>query len=75
MNLRLMLGILGKLLIGYSLTMFLPLSIAALSKDSSFMAFLISSLATGLTGVLMLYWRKSSGRMGVREGFAIVAAA
>lgn len=76
MNVPLVLGILGRLLTAYSLAMSIPLIMAALSKESSLSAFILSVIITGLAGIiLMRCYKLSTLKMGVREGFAIVAAA
>lgn len=75
MNVRLVLGILGKLLTVYTLAMFIPLMIALVLKESSLIAFAFSTLVTGSTGIfLMNRCKLSELKFGVREGFAIVAA-
>lgn len=76
MNVPLVLGILGRLLTAYSLAMSIPLIIAAFNKEYSLKAFILSVIITGLAGmILMRRYKLSNLKMGVREGFAIVAAA
>lgn len=76
MNFRLVLGILGRLLVAYSVTMLIPLAVALFNKESSLSAFIFSILITGITGGILIRSRNLSVvKMGIREGFAIVAAA
>lgn len=76
MNYSLVQGILGRLLIGYSLTMLVPLILAFFSKESSQWALLLSLVITACIGLLMYRFRESTdGKMGIRESFVIVAGA
>ena len=75
MNVKLVLGILGRLLTVYALTMAVPLTVSAFCADTSWRAFFITILITGLSGLIMMIRGSQSGRMGLREGFFIVAAA
>lgn len=76
MNFPLVLGIIGRLLNAYTFAMGVPLIYAFLNKDSSLSAFIISIIITGFTGIILMQQQKpSQGKMGIREGFAIVAAA
>ncbi len=76
MNVPLVLGILGRLLAAYSLAMSVPLIMAAFNQEYSLSAFILSVIITGLAGItLMRRYKLTNLKMGVREGFAIVAAA
>lgn len=76
MNYPLVLGILGRLLIAYAAAMLVPLALAAFNMESSLSAFILSILITGVLGILLMQQQKpTAGKMGIREGFAIVAAA
>ena len=75
MNIRLIERILGKLLIAYAGSMCVPLLMAVFLRETSFIPLLISILITSVTGIILLTVGKTQGRVGVREGFAIVAGA
>jgi trk system potassium uptake protein len=76
MNFPIVLGFLGRLLVGYSITMSIPMILAAFKKESSLSAFILSMLASGVIGLFLWRQQKPTHRktMGVREGYAIVAA-
>lgn len=75
MNFPLVLGILGRLLIAYTVAMAVPLTMAAVNQDSSLSAFTLSLIITGFFGILLMQQKPTTESMGIREGFAIVAAA
>ncbi|MGI1657862.1 MAG: TrkH family potassium uptake protein [Desulfitobacterium sp.] len=76
MNYSLVRGIVGRLLIGYALTMLIPFILAVFNRESSSSAFLLSLTITASLGFLMYRLRESTeGKMGIRESFVIVAGA
>lgn len=76
MDVSLILGILGKLLTAYSFAMFIPLAIALFLKESSIIAFIITIMMTGITGVFLnRYFKPKQLKFGIRESFVIVAGA
>lgn len=76
MNFRLVFGTIGKLLILFTMTMSIPLVVAIINKEPSLFALILSIIVTGVIGLLLMHQQKEiSKKMGVREGFAIVAAA
>lgn len=73
MNWGLIRTILGKLLVAYGSVMFLPALAALYYQEKAFISFLSAAGLTGLLGFVFLYKHSSRpGRMGVREGYAIV---
>ncbi|MEM5818502.1 MAG: TrkH family potassium uptake protein, partial [Desulfitobacterium hafniense] len=76
MNYSLVQGIVGRLLMGYALTMFVPLVLAAFKNEDSTWAFLLTLLITACLGAAMVYFRKpTQEKMSIRESFVIVGGA
>ncbi|SHN87299.1 TrkH family potassium uptake protein [Desulfitobacterium chlororespirans] len=76
MNYSLVQGIVGRLLMGYALTMFVPLVLAAFKNENSMWAFLLTLLITACLGAAMVYFRKpTQEKMSIRESFVIVGGA
>ncbi|MFZ3131510.1 MAG: TrkH family potassium uptake protein [Desulfosporosinus sp.] len=75
MNFRLIESVLGKLLLIYAAIMGIPLSCALICKEASTGPFLFTIALTGAVGFVLTKHGLKDGRMGIREGFAIVSAA
>ncbi|WP_018211616.1 TrkH family potassium uptake protein [Desulfitobacterium hafniense] len=76
MNYSLVQGIVGRLLIGYAATMFIPLVLAFFKDESSKWAFLLTLFMTVSLAAAMVYFRKpSQEKMSIRESFVIVGGA
>lgn len=75
MNLRLIERILGWLLLVYGAIMGIPFFCAIIGRATSSMPFLFTIVLTGIIGFVFIRHGSKEGRMGVREGFAIVSGA
>lgn len=76
MNVPVISGLLGRLLIVYAGVMCIPLILAVSLGEWSMPSFLISVLITGIPGIfLMLQSKLADMKIGVREAFAAVAGA
>jgi len=75
MNFRLIESVLGWLLLVYAAIMGIPFFCALLEKESSSVPFLITIALTGVVGFVLTKHGHKEGRMGIREGFAIVSGA
>ena len=75
MNTRLLENVLGKLLLIYVAIMSIPLCCAFIGKEPSTVPFLLTILLTGIVGLALTFHGSKEGRMGIREGFAIVTEA
>src|SRR5665648_8119 len=75
MNFRLIERVLGWLVLVYAAIMGIPFFCALLWKESSGMPFLFTIALTGVVGFVLTGHGRREGRMGIREGFAIVAGA
>ena len=75
MNFRLIESVLGWLLLVYAAIMGIPLFCALLGKEPSTVPFLFTIALTGIVGFILTYHGRKEGRMGIREGFAIVSGA
>jgi len=68
-------NILGRLMIAYAGFMGIPLVVALVWREGSMLSFLMSIVVTLVLGLGLLTHGQKDGRMGVREGFVIVASA
>lgn len=68
-------NILGRLMVAYAAFMGAPLLVALIRHEGSILAFLISIIVTLISGVILVAHGQKDGRMGLREGFVIVAGA
>jgi len=75
MNYSLVEGILGRLMVAYAAFMGAPLLVSLIWQEKSVLAFLISIVVTLILGVILVAHGAKDGRMGLREGFVIVAGA
>ena len=75
MNYLLVENILGRLMIAYAGFMGIPLIVALICREGSVPSFLLSIIVTFVLGILLIIHGQKDGRMGVREGFVIVAGA
>lgn len=75
MNFRLIERVLGWLLLVFAAIMGIPCVFALLKKEPSSMPFLYTIALTGIVGFILTSHGRKEGRMGVREGFAIVSGA
>lgn len=75
MGTRIVARLLGKLLGVYALFMVIPLLCAIIWREPVYSSFLGSVVATGALGALLYYFGEHPGRIGIREGFLIVAGA
>jgi len=75
MNFRLIESVLGWLLLIYAAIMGIPIICALLWKEPSTVPFLITIALTSVVGFVLTYHGHKEGRMGLREGFAIVSGA
>ncbi|SDI36373.1 TrkH family potassium uptake protein [Desulfosporosinus hippei] len=75
MNYSLVENILGRLMISFSGFMVIPFLVALIWQEGSVLAFVLSIIITLVMGLILLAYGKKDGRMGVREGFVIVAGA
>lgn len=76
MNIPVILGLLGRLLVVYACTMSIPLILALALEEVSRMAFLLSMFLTLITGIVFAWQAKLTDmKIGVREAFATVVGA
>ncbi|MFA6808466.1 MAG: TrkH family potassium uptake protein [Eubacteriales bacterium] len=75
MNMLLLEAIWGRLLTAYGIFMCIPLSIAIINRESSIIAFVASAGLSCFIGILFMAHGRIKGRMGAREGFAVVGGA
>lgn len=76
MNLPVILGVLGRLLVLYAGAMCIPMILAIALGEWSSTSFLLSGLITGIPGFLLIKrFKTPEMKMGVREAFAVVAGA
>ncbi|GAB6153919.1 TrkH family potassium uptake protein [Desulfosporosinus burensis] len=75
MNYSLVEDILGRLMLAYATFMGAPLLVSLIWKEGSVPAFLLSIIVTLVLGISLVAHGKKDGRMGLREGFVIVAGA
>lgn len=68
-------NILGRLMVAYAAFMGAPLLVALIWHEGSILSFLISISITLISGVILVAHGQKDGRMGLREGFVIVAGA
>ncbi|HBV87840.1 MAG TPA: hypothetical protein DEF42_14560 [Desulfosporosinus sp.] len=68
-------NILGRLMIAYAGFMGIPFLVALVWQEGSMLSFLLSIIITLVVGLILLAYGQKDGRMGVREGFVIVAGA
>jgi len=68
-------NILGRLMIAYAGFMVLPFLVAVIWQERSLLAFLFSIIVILVIGLGLLIHGQKDGRMGVREGYVIVAGA
>lgn len=73
MKLRLIIGMLGRLLIAFSLFMLLPLFYAVAYSEFSQVAFLVTVIMACLTGLSMIKIGVNDGHIGIREGYLVVS--
>jgi len=75
MNFRYLESVLGRLLLVFAAIMGIPLFYALLEKEPSLVPFLFTIALTGVVGFVLTIHGRKEGRMGIREGFAIVSGA
>ncbi|HBW34277.1 TrkH family potassium uptake protein [Desulfosporosinus sp. BICA1-9] len=75
MNYSLVEDILGRLMVAYAAFMGAPLLVSLIWQEKSMLAFLISIVVTLILGISLVAHGQKDGRMGLREGFVIVASA
>lgn len=75
MNYSFLAKILGRLLTAYAGFMGIPFLVALLEREESLLPFLYSIIITLLLGLILACIGQKEGRMGLREGFVVVAAA
>ncbi len=75
MNYLLVEHILSRLMLAYAAMMGVPLLLAFIWQEGSILPFLITISVTVVVGLILLSHGRKDGRMGLREGFAIVAGA
>ena len=75
MNYLLVEDFLGRLMIAYAAFMGAPLLVSLIWQEGSVLAFIISIILTFTLGILLVAHGEKDGRMGLREGFVIVAGA
>lgn len=75
MNYSFVENILGRLMIAYAGFMGIPFLVALIWQEGSLFSFSLSIIITLLTGSILITHGQKDGRMGVREGFVIVAGA
>lgn len=75
MNYSFVANILGRLMIAYAGFMGVPFAVAVVYREDSMFAFALSMIVTVVAGLILRTFGQKEGRMGVREGFVIVAGA
>ncbi|SHI08386.1 TrkH family potassium uptake protein [Desulfosporosinus lacus] len=75
MNYSFVENILGRLMIAYAGFMGIPFLVALIWQEGSILSFSLSIIVTLVAGVILVTHGQKEGRMGVREGFVIVAGA
>ncbi|MDO0822300.1 TrkH family potassium uptake protein [Desulfosporosinus nitroreducens] len=75
MNYSFVENILGRLMIAYAGFMGIPFLVALIWQEGSILSFSLSIIVTLVVGVILVTHGQKEGRMGVREGFVIVAGA
>ncbi len=75
MNYRLIESVLGRLLLVYAAIMGIPFIWGLFKNEPTTIPFLITITLTGVVGFFLSYHGRKEGRMGIREGFAIVSGA
>jgi potassium uptake protein, TrkH family len=73
MGTRIVARLLGRLLGTYALFMVIPLIYALARQELIFTAFILSICVTGTCGLLLFLYGEEPGRVGIREGFLVVA--
>ena len=75
MNTKLLKAVLGKMLAVYGCIMGIPALAALYYREPTVLVFLGTAVLTALAGCLLLYRNhRNTGRMGLRESYAIVSA-
>jgi trk system potassium uptake protein TrkH len=67
--------LLGRLLAVYAAVMVVPLIYAALFREPVLSALFFSVAITGILGTALFFFGEEPGRIGIREGFLVVAGA
>jgi trk system potassium uptake protein TrkH len=75
MGIRIVARLLGRILSAYALFMLVPLCYALLTRETVYTAFILSACVTAGLGALLFYGGEEPGRIGVHEGYLIVAGA
>ncbi|AFM00692.1 Trk-type K+ transport system, membrane component [Desulfitobacterium dehalogenans ATCC 51507] len=75
MNVPVILGLLGRLLIVYAGAMCIPLILAVFLGEWSIYSFLLAVIITGIPGLVLIRHAKADIKIGVREAFVAVAGA
>ncbi|MGL5514105.1 MAG: TrkH family potassium uptake protein, partial [Sporomusa sp.] len=73
MRTQIVAGFLGKMLCAFALVMLVPLLCAIVQQEEVYRAFALSALITGLFGIGLFRYGETTGHIGMREGFLIVA--
>jgi len=73
MRTQIVAGFLGKMLCAFALVMLVPLLCAIVQQEEVYRAFALSALITGLFGLGLVRYGETTGHIGMREGFLIVA--
>ncbi|AET66476.1 Trk-type K+ transport system, membrane component [Desulfosporosinus orientis DSM 765] len=75
MNYSFVANILGRLMIAYTGFMGIPFVVAVIYQEESMFSFALSLIVSVFTGLVLKTFGQKEGRMGVREGFVVVAGA
>ncbi|MCO1600738.1 TrkH family potassium uptake protein [Desulfosporosinus nitroreducens] len=75
MNYSFVENILGRLMIAYAGFMGIPFLVALIWQEGDILSFSLSIIITLVAGLILVTHGQKEGRMGVREGFVIVAGA
>lgn len=73
MGTRIVSRLLGRILAAYALFMAVPLVYALFCREPVVAFFVWSASLTGIVGAMLFYYGEEPGRIGIREGFLIVA--
>ena len=73
MQLRIVAGLLGELMLAIALFMVLPCLYALVRGEGVYTAFLLSIAVTGAVGWGLYFWGETKGHIGLREGFLVVS--
>jgi len=75
MRLKIVAGLLGKIVCAFALVMIVPLLYAVAQNEPISITFCLSMAITGAVGLLLRYYGDMSGHIGAREGYLIVSGA